>query len=434
MTNSQSAPRLQVVSNETSSPVNSNVPEAMFISALLSSGRYTPDSYGIRDGQFMAMRMVHEFCRRYQEKANEAPPVHLVAEKYPSFIYTPDVSPAWAAHELHQAWKTRQLHKAMANAGYALQEDQIDSALSGLRTALGGLTSLTGKGSLATDLTYLEDQNEVARCPVSLSSSGIAGGLGALQRATDGIAPGHLWYIAARMGVGKSWRLLEPAVAAAEANWPVIIHSLEMPTRTVKDRIHRIALRNTYSGHWDDITVDERRTLLEQWSENAADIEIHDQSDGPCDASVVAAAADTGALVIIDYVGLMHTTSGQRSMEDWRAASIISNELKAAALEHDVPVISAAQVNRTGDSVAEPSTVHLAQSDALGQDADLVLTLRPYSRRVLLNYLAKNRHGPNGLKWHSRFEPALGRFNDLTPDAARDLKDVDDELDRSQTE
>lgn len=426
--------RLHAVTNEDTSPVNSKVPEAMLISALLATGKYTPDSYGIHDNQFLAMRQVHEFCRRYQEKAGEAPPVHLVTEKYPSYVHTTEVSPAWAAYELHQVWKTRQLHKALANAGYALQEEQVDAAFDTLRTTLGSLHPLIGKGTDATDLSYLTDTAEVVRCPVSLAGTGIGNGEGALQHATHGIAPGDLWYIAARMGVGKSWVLLEAAVAAAEANWPVVVHSLEMPARTVKDRIHRIALRDRYHGHWDDIDLDTRARLLGEWGETAAPITIHDPTAGTCDATVVAAAADEGALVIIDYVGLMHTTSGQRSMEDWRAAAIISNELKAAAIEHDVPVISAAQVNRSGESVAEPSTVHLAQSDALGQDADLVLTLRPYSRRVLLNYIAKNRHGQAGSKWYTRFEPALGRFNDITPDAARDLKDEDDERDRAQVE
>ena len=435
MAEPQSAPRLHVVADDQkSSRVNSTVPEAMFISALLASGSYTPDTFGVKDHQFLAQRQVHEFCRAYQQRSSEAPPVHLVRERYPSFTFTPDVHPAWAAAELHHVWKARVLHKALAEAAICISDDKIDDAFTGLKTALGAIHPLVGRGSEASDLTYLNDTVEVKRCPIGLPGSGIGGSHNHLQALTGGIAPGDLWYVGARMGIGKSWRLLEMAVAAAESGWPVLFYSLEMPQKQVKDRIHRIALRNAYHGHWGDIGLEERRQLVGQWAEQTAPITIYDPSAGSCDATIVATAGETGALVVIDYVGLMRTTNGQMSMEDWRAAAIISNQLKQAAIEHNVPVISAAQINRSGDSAAEPSTVHLAQTDALGQDADLVVTLKKMSARVLLNYVPKNRHGASGGRWFTRFEPEYGRFSDLTPDAAKDLKAEDDEFDASKTE
>jgi hypothetical protein len=435
MSTSQTTPYLHVVdAEETGSRVNSTTQEAHFISALLATGNYSPATYGIRDHQVAAFKQVHEFCKRYQAQAGYAPAVHLVTSKYPSFKYTPDCNPSWAASELYQQWKTRVMHMALAQAGIALADDNVDRALAELRATLSSLHPLLGRGSQVTDMAFLTDSDNVERCPIELPGSGMGGGAGQLQQLTGGIAPGDLWYIAARMGVGKSWRLLQMAVAAAEHGWPVMFYSLEMPVRTVMDRMHRIALRDSYKGHWDDLDMSTRSDLVSQWAAKSAPVTIYDPSRGRCDATVVAAAADSKALVVIDYVGLMHTTTGQRSMEDWRAAAIISNELKAAALEHGVPVISAAQVNRSGDSAAEPSTVHLAQSDALGQDADLVLTLKPLSRRVLTNYVAKNRNGEAGVRWFTRFEPALGRFADITADVAHDIKAEDDERHAAQTE
>lgn len=435
MTSPQPTPRLHVVAGEEgSSRVNSATPEAHFISALLQTGQYAPATYGIRDNQILAHRQVHEWCTGYQKRAGYAPAVHLVKEKFPSFVFTPDVNASWAAYQLHEVWELRTLHTALAEASSHLAEDRVSHAKSGLRSALAGLHPLLGRGSDAADLAFLSEQESTDRCAVDLPGSGSSGGNGQLQTLTEGIAPGDLWYVAARMGVGKSWRLLQIAVAAAERGWPVMFYSLEMPVRTVMDRIHRIALRDSYRGHWDDLDLPTRSQLVGQWAEVSAPITVYDPSRGRCDATVVAAAAETRSLVVIDYVGLMHTTSGQRSMEDWRAAAIISNELKSAALEHSVPIVSAAQVNRSGDSAAEPTTVHLAQSDALGQDADLVLTLKPYSRRVLANYVAKNRNGLAGVRWYTRFEPATGRFGDVSPDTARDLKAEDDERDAAQTE
>lgn len=435
MTTPSSSPRLHVVAgDELTSKVNSSTPEALFISALLATKSYIPAAYGIRDHQISAHRQVHEWCKRYQERATQAPPVHLVKDAFPSFVYTPDVNAAWAAAELHQVWKTRQLHIALGKASYALADDEVDTALADLRHSLTSLHPLVGKGTDVADFSFLDTQTSTERCPVDLPGIGIGGTQGRLQTVSGGIARGDLWYIAARMGVGKSWRLMHMAVAAAEAGWPVLFYSLEMPVGTVMERLHRIALRESFTGYWDDLELGKRRQLIEAWADKAAPITLFDPSRGRCDASVVAAAGDEKALVILDYVGLMHTLNGQRSMEDWRAAATISNELKAAALEHNVPVISAAQLNRSGDSVAEPGTVHLAQTDALGQDADLVLTMKQFSRRVHVNYIAKNRSGEAGVRWYSRFEPAMARFADLTPDAARDLKDEDDERAAAQVE
>jgi replicative DNA helicase len=256
------------------------------------------------------------------------------------------------------------------------------------------------------------------------------GGDGRLTRLTGGIAPGNLWYIAARLGVGKSWKLLTIAVAAAEAGWNVKFYSLEMSTREVVDRLHMIALRDAYHGVWEDLGKSERAELMDEWAGRCGRVDIADPTGGPVDASVIAANHEDGSIAIVDYIGLMRSATGQRAVEDWRAAAMISNQLKEVALEHSIPIVSAAQVNREGARSRDASPEHLAQSDALGQDADVLVTIQRDKNvsRVHEYSLVKNRHGTSGARWYARFEPGLRRFEDIGADTALSLMEADREI------
>ena len=67
----------------------------------------------------------------------------------------------------------------------------------------------------------------------------------------------------------------------------------------------------------------------------------------------------------------------------------------------------------------------MAESDQLGRDADVVVTMRRESKRVLLCNLAKNRHGPASRRWHVVLDPAALRFGEITQDQAFALMEED---------
>jgi len=398
-------------------------PEAQFISALLDTGSYIPGIYGVRSEQIVGHRPVHEFCLRYQEISNTAPPVHVLKDKYPSFPYIAEVNAVWAASVLSEAHTNRVLRQTMARASASLAEDANDEAIGILQDGLSKIQPAVGFGVDATDLTILEEMGELELCPVPQ---------GMLSAATGGIASGDMWIVAARLGIGKSWRLIQHAVTAAEGGWDVAFFSLEMPAKSVLDRIHRVALKH-WKEPWINLSLDKRSEMLESWAENTGTISVYDPSKGRCDASVLSSIASDKTLVIVDYIGLMHTTSGSRAIEDWRAMATISNQVKEVALSRNVPIIAAAQINRAGgNSDRSPGTEHLAQSDALGQDADAVITLKQFSKRVLVNSLTKYRHGESGAKWYTQFEPSRGLLGDLSIAKATEMKLEDDEFDAAQ--
>ena len=89
----------------------------------------------------------------------------------------------------------------------------------------------------------------------------------------------------------------------------------------------------------------------------------------------------------------------------------------------------AAQINREGESGKEPPKLHnLAGSDSLGQDADVLLTLRamPHDVATALS-VEKNRHGAATRFW-TEFDPNQGNFNEITKEQADDLVYAAEEL------
>jgi hypothetical protein len=402
--------------------------EALFISSLIATGSYHPGTYGVGEHHFAGFKAVHEFCKDHQAKAGRAPTLELVRLKFPRFPFTEHIDPVWAAHDMIEAYRSRQLRKYMVKANELLTEDDVEGATGALKDGIKAATPILRRGTGISDFEDIEAYSEADRATVDF-----AGGL--LQQYTNGIGNGELWYMAARLGVGKTWELLKTTIAAAEAGWNVVFFSLEMPSKAVKDRLHRLALRHLPTiGQIDLMPLRERRDLMEAWQATSGKVSVFDPTSGACDATRISAAAADTTLVIVDYVGLMRAASGERAISDWRAAASISNELKETALEYKMPIIAAAQINREGDKARKMDASHLSQSDAFGQDADVIVTMREFSTHVRVKHLMKNRHGVQGIKWYTRFDPSVAAFEDLSAERAHNLRDLDEEHDASQME
>lgn len=390
------------------------VPEALLISALIEEGSYTPSRYGIEDEWFIAHRNIHRFCVDYAAGRNRAPTRELIERKFgKQFCYTEDVDADWAARLVRQAWVSRQARKGIAEALHELSGDEpdVEKAVTLLAQTARDTSVIHRRNPVSIHDDEDDSALEQEAIPLDPPVNDRVFGAKTLTTLTGGIRPGQLMYVAARLGVGKSWRLCQMALSAAQHGTRVSYYSLEMPSGQIKSRLRHLISRN-------GLTLDE-------WKERYdGTIDIYDPSiTGPLSAATVSANHSPGGLAIIDYIGLMRSSNGARAIDDWRNAASISNQLKEIAIEGSIPVISAAQVNREGARASSgPKTEHVAQSDALGQDADMMLIITEHSTGSHMNTLAKNRHGVHGQKWFSRFDPDSGDFGFLTAEQANDLK------------
>lgn len=397
--------------------------EALFISSLVDSGEYVPARWGVRDDQFHIQRPVHEFCLRHQTLAGCAPGVELLRKQFPRFPYTTGIRAKWASAEVAEAHRERVLRIASAKAAGHLASGEHDEAQTVWKTALDDARPTLTQGVSVLDVSAITAAESVERCPLPA---------GALNTYLQGITPGEVGMFAARTNVGKSWWLQLCLVAAAEAGWTTYGFSMEMPAFAYNERLHRIMLRKLWTRPWFELTHDVRAELLEEWAEgcNGGSIVIHDPSTLPrYDSNALAACEGERVLVAVDHIGLARTVTGLRAITDWRAAAEISNEHKEVALARHLAVVMAVQVNREGERSSMPGTAHLSQTDALGQDADWVVTMRKHGEQARKLHIPKARRVACGQTFYTRFSPATGDFGDISPEMAEQLKAASDEID-----
>ena len=232
---------------------------------------------------------------------------------------------------------------------------------------------------------------------------GVPTGFKILDSKLNGFRPSNLIILAARPSVGKSALLLNVAqYAAVHHKVPIAIFSLEMSvdelvTRMVAAQSNIDSFKIT-SGQLSD---DELAAYGEA-SGVLADAPIY-IDDTP---SITIMELRTKArrlhiekgiqMVIVDYLQLMRGRNMENRVQE---VSEISWGLKALARELKVPVIAAAQLNRSVEQrgTRVPQLSDLRESGSIEQDADVVMFLyRPdeENRNEVNLAIAKHRNGP----------------------------------------
>lgn len=153
---------------------------------------------------------------------------------------------------------------------------------------------------------------------------------------------------------------------------------------------------------------------------------VNDTSRGRIGTMQIASAIEQYKpdICFVDYLTLLTMTTGDG---DWRSVAALSADLKRIAERYEIPVVVGSQLNRSAIGQEAPDPGNIAQADAVGQDADLVVMLTRPSTSVLRVSLGKNRHGPDGLRWNVRFRPGVGDLTEVSGDDAARLQAEDQE-------
>lgn len=251
----------------------------------------------------------------------------------------------------------------------------------------------------------------------TLGMPGISTGFPTLDRVTGGIQGGHLWIIGARLGQGKTWWLVKAATSAARAGHSVHVESLEQPRNQITTRLHTFLSGGqfTHSSLSDGtVKLDEYKDWLQQLSETCpGTIHVTDATRGKASVATLASHVERHRpdILVVDYLTLLKSNG-----DDWRALSNLSSDLKSLAMQYGVGIVCAAQLNREFGLRSLPGPEALAQSDAFGQDADAVITMRRHKDcdRVMEMRLSKYRHGEDGIVFNARFNPDEGDFTEIS--------------------
>src|SRR5687768_5798203 len=208
---------------------------------------------------------------------------------------------------------------------------------------------------------------------------GVPTGFTKLDELTGGLQRSDLIVLAARPGMGKTSFALNMAThAALKSNIPVGIFSLEMSKDQLVQRLicsqaeidsHRLRTGFIEEGEWAKIAQ-----AIGELSE--APIYIDDTPgisvmELRTKARRLQAEHDLG-FIIVDYLQLMQ---GRRSENRVQEVSDISRSLKELARELNIPVLAAAQLNRSVEQRPRnrPQLSDLRESGSIEQDADIVM-------------------------------------------------------------
>jgi replicative DNA helicase len=291
---------------------------------------------------------------------------------------------------------------------------------------------------------WQETYDEVMRRAARQQEFGLAGlptGFPTLDERTGGPQPGQVWIVAARLGQGKTWSLVRMAVAACFSGHSIQYDALEQGRAEIAMRVHTFAssefgkqvFKNLDLSQGKNFSPREYKEFLQDMRKQVSGkFHIGDTSRGPISPLSIGAQMERNRpqALYLDYLTLMEADEG--GADDWRGIGRLSKSLKLMAGRYGIPIIAAAQLNRqaaVGKDLAGPET--LAEADAIGRDADAVITMRQMSKRVIAMKLAKFRHGRDGFIWYTRFLPNTGYFEEVTFDEAQDLiaEDKDEEED-----
>lgn len=282
-----------------------------------------------------------------------------------------DVCGALAAH----------LHRGQGAIGDVREFlDDTEKAVS--RAAEGG----TGRAGLIDAHSAVSQAYGalVARAGLGGGLEGMPSGLVALDRAISGWAPGRMYVIAGRPGMGKT--VLGACVAAgiAKAGGTVGVFSLEMPTSEYMGRI-LVAEAGVDARAYREARLD--RDSMQRLTHDAgrvAEWPIHINDTPALTVPEIARAArklhrkTEGGLkaIIVDYLQLVGTERGAPDSREQQVAQQ-SKAFKVLAKELGCAVVVLAQLNRGVESRQDkrPHISDLRESGAIEQDADTVVLL-----------------------------------------------------------
>lgn len=412
--------------------------ETMFISAVLrQSDHKTPVLAGVKPNWFATYPEEWDWVNRYINRHRKAPSKALFKSKYPDFQVVRSDDVEYCIAELRDDYLRRSLVSAVDQVIDKIKDDsEITNVIEELQTKLVTLHA-DGYGN-ANESDVLDDweetYNEVTRRYERTNEKGLSGvptGFDTLDLVTNGPQPGDYWIVAARLGQGKTWTLLKMACTAVYRGYTVQYDALEQSRTQIAMRSHAFLS----SGHAKqgfqsaDLMNGKNFDLLAYKDflknlKNTLDgrLIVNDTSRGRVSPASVAAQIERNKpdIVFIDYLTLMNSHAG-----DWQAIAGLSAELKGIAMRYEIPIVAAAQINRTAIGEDLPGAEHLAGADAIGQDADAVITMKQVSRHVVKMKLAKYRHGIDGHVWFNEFRPNSGRFVEISGDDALDIINED---------
>lgn len=384
---------------------------------------------------------------RYIDKWKKAPDRITFKKQFPEFRIYNVTDLDYYINEIKQAHGKTKLVSGLADAADAISIGDLEGAIKIMQTRAieaANITNAVNDTDIIDDWASIYEEAEKRRLKYEeTGSAGIPTGFDTVDKFTGGAQPGQLWIVGARMGNGKSWSLMKMAVNAVISGKVVQFNALEMTRSEVGYRIHgllsksvgRTAFSNIALAQGTEVDLEKYRRFLASLRKNVAKeakLHVSDATKKRLSTTDLQAQIERNEpdIVYIDYLTLME----MRGEGDWMSIGHLINSLKQMTIHYEIPIICAAQMKRSDNSVRGVGGIEdIAGADRIGQEADVVLLQHLHTRRAFEGLCAKNRHGPGDFAYYAHYEPEKGIFNEINLDDMRLTIDQDLAADNSSS-
>lgn len=278
---------------------------------------------------------------------------------------------------IQEDWQEAQLQRDIDRA---MQEPgSIPARLNALSDILAKHRELIASRSTQGVTSFSEAFAQFSQWLEERESAAPKTGFSRLDQVTGGFLPGAVYTIAGRPGSGKTDFAMNLAMRAVKAGARVLYFTLEMTNNQLMRRMtSRLLKINSVRVRDRSLTEEERRavkSLLPQIRsmDTLSFLETPQISVSEVERHVELWRPD---IVVIDHIGLMKRPEAK---SDYRALGMVSNRLKAMALDKKITVVQLCQMNRQIESRkgGRPNLSDLRESGDLEQDSDAVAFLVP---------------------------------------------------------
>ncbi|AYQ99266.1 dsDNA helicase [Brevibacterium phage Cantare] len=413
-------------------------PEDLLISSILRDKDFVVAvQRGISNEMFHARKDEWKWLEDYYSKHRRTPSKGAFKDKFPDFAVKAVNDTEHFVDGVRKMHTRIALVSSMRDVSDLVAEGDIDQAVQMMAKSMVNVSASIGG---VQDYDIINDwehiYNEVALRKERFEEDGMAGiptGFDTFDERTGGLQGGQLIVVGARPGEGKTWTLMRMATTGISAGYNVHFSALEMSRAEVGMRIHNFLSKDVGKTIFKSLALAQGRDFeLANYREFLR--QLKDQTEAKF---TVSDTRKIGAMEIasqierhrpdiyfLDYLTLAKTGA----VGDWQDIGRFSKDLKILAGDYNIPIVTASQLNRTnGIGKQAVGTEALSGADAIGQDADCVITMKKKSERVIEYNLAKYRHGTSDYKWYAHMEMAKGIFKEVSYNKAIDLEQQDED-------
>ncbi len=232
------------------------------------------------------------------------------------------------------------------------------------------------------------------------------------------VEKGDFIVIGGRPSSGKTAITLQIACNIAKSH-KVVYFSLETSDDKLFDRIVANKTMTDFSKiKRGELNADDKQFLIDEYKEIFANLNLVIVNAAGMSVSQIQSIAiqQKADVIFIDYLGLIN--SGKESISAYEKTSQISIALHTMAQYQKISVFALCQLNRTGKS--EPDMTSLRDSGQIEQDADAIILLSNIddseeNKHIKELTIAKNKEGETG-KQRICFQGKYQRFYSFVED------------------